>query len=200
MSYYPRQDYTAVNDITITDDLNVGDDLNLTSTGAVITIGPSGTNPAVITHSADTLTLASGDTLAVTTADKLTVGGVIVPATLYENFRVGPHATVTEYDLMIAHRALQVTGIQVVPSTLQGGALTATVVKATGTATPVKTTTPMHTADAIDLNAGAYTLQTITLTATGADLILAAGERISIDYSAALTAGHAIITIAYKYV
>jgi hypothetical protein len=137
---------------------------------------------------------------AVTDADGQTVAGVIVPTVMIASFRVGPHATVTEYDLMVAPRAMQVTRIDVVPSTLQGGALTATVVKAVGTDTPVKTTTPMHTADSINLNSGAYTVQNVTLTATTADLVLAAGNRIAIDYSAALTAGHAAVTISYKYV
>jgi hypothetical protein len=140
------------------------------------------------------------NTASAATADSLTVAGVIVPTVMIASFRVGPHATVTEYDLMVAPRALTVTRIDVVPSTLQGGALTATVVKATGTATPVKTTTPMHTADSINLNTGAYTVQNVTLTSTAADLTLAAGERIAIDYSAALTAGHAAVTISYKYV
>jgi hypothetical protein len=149
---------------------------------------------------------AVGDDLTVTgellvaDADQLKVNSVIVPATLYWHFRVGPHATVTEYDLGIAKRALQVVSIDVVPSTLQGGALTATLVKAVSTATPVKTTTPLHTADAINLNTGAYTVQSITLTVTAADLVFAAGNRIAIDYSAALTAGHAAITVGYKYV
>lgn len=146
------------------------------------------------------LTIGTSDTLAVTTADKLTVGSVIVPATLYWHFRVGPHASVTEYDLAVAQRAFKVVDIDVVPSTLQGGALTATLVKASGTATPVKTTTPLHTADAINLNSGAYTVQAITLTATAADLVFAAGDRLSIDYSAALTAGHAAISIGIQYV
>lgn len=168
------------------------------SNSADIKIGT--TNPVNLTFSANTLTAAAGDTFAVTDADKLKVGGVIVPAHVYESFTIRPHATITEYDLMIAHRAIQVIEIKMVPSTLQGGALTGTVVKATGTATPVKTTTPMIAADALDFNAGAYTVVTPALTATGADLILAAGERIGIDFSAALTAGLATITIAYKYV
>jgi len=116
------------------------------------------------------------------------------------SFQLKPFATVTEYDLMIAPRALRVTAISVVPSTLQGGALTATIVKATGTATPANGTTPMHTANSINLNTGAYTVQNITLTSTTADLILAAGERIAIDFSAAYTAGHAALTISYIYV
>ncbi len=136
----------------------------------------------------------------VDTADALTVNDVIVPTIHYWHFRVGPHASVTEYDLAIAKRAITVVSIDVVPSTLQGGALTATIVKATGTATPANGTTPMHTANSINLNSGAYTVQSVTLTSTAADLTLAAGERIGIDYSAALTAGHAAITIGVKYV
>lgn len=188
----------SLDDLAIGDDLTVGDDITLSSAGAVLTFGT--TNPAVLTGGTNLLTLAASDTLAITTADLLTVGGVIVPQFGYIAARVGPHASVTEYDLFVAPRALQVTRIDVVPSTLQGGALTATIVKAVGTDTPVKTTTPMHTADAINLNTGAYTVQNITLTVTTADLQLAAGNRISIDYSAALTAGHAAVTISYKFI
>lgn len=140
------------------------------------------------------------DVLSVTTADKLTVGGIIVPQTLYMSFQLKPFATVTEYDLFIAKRAITVVSIDVVPSTLQGGALTATICKCTGTAAPANGTTPMHTANSINLNTGAYTVQSITLTATAADLTLAAGDRIGIDFSAAYTAGHAALTIGYKYV
>jgi hypothetical protein len=139
-------------------------------------------------------------TLAVADADGLTVNGVIVPAIQYMNFQLKPFATVTEYDLAVIKRALQVVSIDVVPSTLQGGALTATIVKAASTDTPVKTTTPLHTADSINLNSGAYTNQSVTLTATAADLVFAAGNRIAIDFSAAYTAGHAALTIGFKYV
>jgi hypothetical protein len=139
-------------------------------------------------------------TLAVADADGLTVNGVIVPAIQYMNFQLKPFATVTEYDLAVIKRALQVVSIDVVPSTLQGGALTATIVKAASTDTPVKTTTPLHTADSINLNTGAYTNQSVTLTATAADLVFAAGNRLAIDFSAAYTAGHAALTIGFKYV
>lgn len=139
-------------------------------------------------------------TVNVSTADGLTVNSVIVPAIQYWHFQLKPFATVTEYDLAVAKRAFQVVSIDCVPSTLQGGALTATVVKASSTSAPVKTTTPLHTADAINLNTGAYTNQSITLTATTADLIFAAGDRLGIDYSAAYTVGHAALTIGIKYV
>lgn len=139
-------------------------------------------------------------TLAVADADGLTVNGVIVPAIQYWNFQLKPFATVTEYDLAVIKRAITVVSIDCVPSTLQGGALTATVVKASGTSAPANGTTPLHTANAINLNTAAYTNQSITLTATTADLTFAAGDRLGIDYSAAYTAGHAALTIGFKYV
>jgi hypothetical protein len=140
------------------------------------------------------------DALAVSTADGLTVNGVIVPQLEVLSFAIQPLATITEYDLWVAPAAYKVTKIDVVPSTLQGGALTATIVKATATATPVKTTTPMHTADAINLNTGAYTVQNVTLTATAADLALVAGERIAVDLSAAATAAHWNVSITLQRV
>jgi hypothetical protein len=114
---------------------------------------------------------------------------VVVP------FSLGLHATKTEYNIYTAPSACRVMAIKVTPDIVAGGALTATVVKCTGTATPVKTTTPMHTADAINLNATAHTVQAIALSSTVADLALVAGERIGLDLSGALTAGSANITI-----
>lgn len=136
----------------------------------------------------------------VETADALTIADVIVPDTQFITFQYSPLATITEYDLMVAPRALKVVSIKVVPSTLQGGALTGTIVKATGTATPANGTTPMHTANAINFNSGAYTVQSITLTSTVADLALVANERIGLDLSAAMTAGKGAITIGYQFV
>lgn len=170
---------------------------NFTSDSLVMTFGT--TNPVSITKGSNKLTLASGDSLDTTSADSLKQAGVIVPATIYWNFRLDPNATVTEYDLAIAKRAFKVVSIDVVPSTLQGGALTATIVKSTGTAAPANGTTPLHTANSINLNTGAYTVQSITLTSTTADLVFAAGDRLGIDYSAAYTAGHAVVTIGIQY-
>ena len=78
--------------------------------------------------------------------------------------------------------------------------LTATVCKATGTSAPANGTTPLHAANAINLNTGAYTNQSITLTATAADLVFAVGNRLGIDYSAAYSAGHAALTIGIQYI
>lgn len=109
-----------------------------------------------------------------------------------------PHASLTEQNLLVAREALQVLSIDVVPDLVQGGALTGTVVKASGTTAPAAGTTPMHTANAINFNATANTVQSIALTATEADLVLAAGDRIGLDLSAALTTGRAVITIRLR--
>lgn len=105
------------------------------------------------------------------------------------------HATKTLYNLLVARDAWQVTHIDYTPDIAQGGALTATVVKATGTTAPASATTPMHIAGAIDLNATAHTVQPITLTATSADLLLAAGNRIGLVLSGAMTVGSGLVTI-----
>lgn len=133
------------------------------------------------------LTVDTSDTLAVTTADKLTVGGVIVPqGVTLADITISLSATKVIYNLFVARDAWQVTHIDYTPDVSQGGALTATVVKAITTATPASATTPMHAAGAI------------TLTATTADLQLAAGNRIGLVLSGAMTVGSGKITVRGK--
>lgn len=143
-------------------------------------------------------TVASGKTIAVTTADKLTLGGVIAPDTLELSILVGPHASLTARNLWVARRACIVTACGWVNNLVQGGALTATLVKATGTSAPAKASTPLHTADQIDLNGvAAHTVQTLTAAAAG-NRTLAAGDRLGIDHGAMTTAvGVATFSIQY---
>jgi len=105
------------------------------------------------------------------------------------------HASKLIWNLAKVPYGMTVTAINVTVDTAQGGALTATLVKATGTAAPAAATTPLHIALAIDLNAAANTNQSIALTVTGADLVLAAGDRIALVLNAALTVGSALVTI-----
>ena len=109
------------------------------------------------------------------------------------------HASKVVYGLFIAPEALTITGIQYVPDVAQGSALTATVSKAAGTATPAAGTTPLHSGT-INLNGTAYTVQTLTLTSTAADLTLAAGDRVAIILSGAMTTGSGNLTIRYTLV
>lgn len=108
------------------------------------------------------------------------------------------HASKTVFNVYIAKEAVKVLSIDYVPDTAQGGALTATVAKATGTTAPAAATTPMCAAGAIDLNATAHTVQSIALTATDADLVLAAGERIGFIESGAMTVGSGHLKIRMR--
>lgn len=99
--------------------------------------------------------------------------------------------------LFVARSAWQITGLDYVGDVQDGGAITATAVKATGTNAPSSGTTPLCTAAAIKIGTGgtANTVQPITLTSTAADLLLAAGDRAALVLSAAGTAWHGVITI-----
>lgn len=120
------------------------------------------------------------------------------PSIVEVSYGLHLHASKVIYNLLVAREAYRVLNIDYTPDIAQGGALTATVVKATGTATPASATTPMHAAAGIDLNGAAHTKQAMTLSATTADLILAAGDRIGIVLSGAMTVGSGNVSIRMK--
>lgn len=109
-------------------------------------------------------------------------------------FPVGLHASKTVYNVFVAKRGYTITSISYVPDIAAGTALTATVVKASGTATPAAGTTPMHTAGGVNLNATAHTVQTITL-GTAANLVLASGDRIGLVLSGAMSTGSGLLVV-----
>ena len=108
-------------------------------------------------------------------------------------FPVSLHASKVIYNVFHAKRGYTVTAISWITDIAQ--VKTITVVKATGTTAPAAATTPMHIADAIDCNRTAHDPQTVTLTVTAADLVLAAGNRIGIVLNAALTTGSGTLVI-----
>jgi hypothetical protein len=106
------------------------------------------------------------------------------------------HASKTIYNVFTARRGYRVTSIDYVVDTAQGGALTACVVKATGTATPSTGTTPMQSSTTgINLNGTAHTVQSIALSATAGNLGIVAGQRIALVLSGAMTTGSGNLTI-----
>ena len=100
------------------------------------------------------------------------------------------HATKTAYNIFYERRGYTVTGIDWVGDIAQ--AITGTVVKATGTAAPASGTTPLHTANGVNLNTAANTVQAITLTG---NTVLAAGDRLGFVLNAALTTGSGLLQI-----
>ena len=163
---------------------------------AITSLDAANTWAALQTFAAG-LTVSASQTLAVTTADYLTVGGIIVPQHLEFSYPIPTIAGVVIYDCFIAPRAYTVTNIRYVPSVVQGGAMTITPVKVADGATPAAATTPL-VSSAFNANTGAYTQQTGALTATGADLILAAGNRISAVLSTASTVHQGTLTFSLK--
>lgn len=142
--------------------------------------------------------IASTTSLSVTTADLLTVGTVIIAQNSVITIPISLHATKVIYNLFVAREAWQVVNLEYTPDIAQGGALTATLVKAIGSATPASATTPLHAAAGIDLNAAAHAVQPLTLSATTADLQLAAGNRIGLVLSGAMTVGSGTVTVRMK--
>lgn len=114
--------------------------------------------------------------------------------TVLVSVNIPAHASKTVYNIFTADQTYTVKSIRVTPDVAQGSTLTATISKATSTATPAAGTTPLHTGTA-NLNGTAHTVQSLTLTSTTADLSLAVGDRIGLILSAALSTGSANVTI-----
>jgi len=113
-------------------------------------------------------------------------------------FTITPHASITARNLHYFREPMRLVHSDMVPNLVHGSALTGTLVKATGTATPSSGTTPLHTANALDFNAAAQTIQPVTLTSTVADLLFAPGDRLALVTNAALSTGHATISCRFR--
>lgn len=130
------------------------------------------------------VTVATAKTLAVTDADKLTVGSKIVPQLIRASFQPQTTEAATDRVFFLADRAYLVVGCTEIHSVAAGGASVLQVVKDTSTDAPGAGTDLLtnNTNTGFDLNGTANTLQTGTLTATAASKTLAAGDRLSIDF------------------
>jgi hypothetical protein len=142
------------------------------------------------------INVPTGQTAAVVDADKLTVGGVIVPQRIELVHRCSLHASKVIDNIFNAPYACEVTNISYTVNVAQ--AITATLVKSTVNATPASATTPLHIAGAINANTTVHNGTIVTLTVTGADLILAATDKIGIVLSGALTSGDFTVNLSLK--
>lgn len=143
----------------------------------------------------DTFT-ATGN-MAISTADKLTVGGVIVPQEMVVTVPVS--AASVDGTVFIANDAWVITKIEEVHSVLgtDGSAVTAQVMKCTTTQAPSAGTA--MTTGTFDLKGTVETVQSGTLSSTAANYTLADGNRIAIDYTGTLTTlAGGVITIHMK--
>jgi hypothetical protein len=127
-----------------------------------------------------------GGTFAVTTADALTVGGVIVPQNLSITLCCLGASSASGDAVFIANRAYQVTAVRAVWSHVGGSSAAAMIEKLTGTTAPGSGTAILTSA--FDLTTTANTVRTGTLSGTVGNLQLAAGDRLGVKLSGTLTA------------
>lgn len=102
-------------------------------------------------------------------------------APIIATYRGGDTAAATDAVFFTAPFACRVRSLTEVHAVAAGGVSTLQVVKDTSTAAPGAGTDLLATA--FNLNATANTPQTGTLSTTAADLTLAAGDRLSVDYA-----------------
>lgn len=142
-------------------------------------------------RTANLLTVPAGVTLAITDADKLTIGGSIASAMDQVTFHAQAAAAMVDQSFFVADRAYQVTAINFVHAVAETTAATLLVqvtkdvsTNAPGAGTDLLTN---NTNTGFNCKSTANTVQNGTLTATAASLVLAAGDRLSVDFSAAAT-------------
>jgi len=97
----------------------------------------------------------------------------------------------TDQVFFVAPRAMRILAISQVHSVAAGGASALQVVKDTGTSAPGTGTDLLSTA--FDLNATANTVQTGALSTTPADLSLASGDRLSVDFANAIQSSAGVV-------
>lgn len=131
-------------------------------------------------------------------------GTSFVPLTLFD-VTVRQAASPADECFFIANRACKVIAIRQVHSTAgsDGLAVNLQVTKDTSTNAPGAGTDLLtnNTNAGFDLKGTANTVQTGTLTSTAASLLLAAGDRLSLDYAGTLTAvAGVVVTVTLEYV
>jgi hypothetical protein len=154
---------------------------------------------ATLATSRTTLTLAAGDRIGANFVGTITtLAGVVVTLYFY-TAGLGDFAIFRQEEMgiadccfYIANRPMKVAAAYWAHSTLgtNGGAVTAQVTKDTSTNAPGAGTDLLtnNTNAGFNLKSTINVVQTGTLTATAASLILAAGDRISIDFAGTTTA------------
>lgn len=145
----------------------------------------------------------SGATGAISTADGLTVGGVIVPQVIEVSVTCPANGDCVDQAFFIANLAYQVTAVREVHAVAgtNGGAVTLQLTKDTATDAPGAGTDLLtnNTNAGFDLKGTANTVQAGTLTATAASLQLAAGDRLSLDFAGTLTTlAGVVVTVSLK--
>lgn len=94
----------------------------------------------------------------------------------------------------------EVTAIRLIPSVAgtDGSAVTADIMKASGTTAVASGTTVCTAADSLNLKGTANTLQTATLSTTAANRRVTSGDRLGVNFTGTLTAAEGLIQVQLK--
>lgn len=107
---------------------------------------------------------------------------------------IGYNVPATDASFFVADRAYVVKGIRGVNDVIgTGGACTA-IVRKVPTGTALTSGTALHTGS-FNLVGTAATNQILTLSTTGSDLLLAAGDRLALDYTGTATSAIGCVTV-----
>lgn len=154
------------------------------STGADQVQLMTGGTAALTVNSSQVVNIAAG-------ADKFTVNSVIVPQAIEVSHHAQAATAMVDQSFFVANRAYQVTAVKFVHAVAEttAGSLLVQVTKDTSTDAPGAGTDLLTNSAGAGFNckSTANTVQSGTLTATTASLQLAAGDRLSVDYTAAAT-------------
>lgn len=139
------------------------------------------------------------DSLKIATTDGLQVGGFKPATHLYINIPLAA-ASVDNW-AFVSPRTLQIISIREIHSVVGGGSAAVRPRKVTDTSAPgaaASSTVKELTTAAFDLTTVINTTVVATLSATAADLQLAAGDKIGLDFSGTLTGLVGVMTIAVR--
>lgn len=133
-----------------------------------------------------------------TTRPDGTVGTIAHDITVNFNYDIAGNAV--DAWAFVADADYEITKIYCIPTVAgnNGSAVTADVVKASGTTAVSSGTTVCSAADSLDLKGAANTLQTATLSTTDATRRLTAGDRLGINFTGTLTLAVGLIQINLK--
>lgn len=136
------------------------------------------------------------DRLSVETADGLTIDGAIIPSSFTVSSGALSAGAAGSYPIFIAPAACQILSVKAVPN-VDASAQADITVQKVHAATPVETLSA-----AINLNASGDLVPVAgTLTATAANLVLAAGDVVRVTLTGAATSlANAIVTVEFKRV
>jgi hypothetical protein len=123
-----------------------------------------------------------------------------IPHDITVNFNYGINAEAVDTWIFVADTDYEVTRVVCIPRVAgsDGSAVTADVMKASGTTAPGSGATVLSAADSFNLKGTADTLQTGTLVAAQASRRLAANDRLGVNFTGTLTAAVGLIQVNLK--